>query len=666
MTASTPGPDGRPVLQRVVFPAHADNQDLALYLDPESWASVSTQEDPTNDLARRRGFGPANGDRTPLRLTEVGGRSYLRGRRSLELPAHASVSLATYFNAFPASYWSAWTSLTEVTLRVRTLGAGTVIVFRSNARGVAQRVDAVGVQGESVTEFDLPFTSFLDGGWLWFDLVAGEDPMHLVEAEWLAPIGHTPRSTGTATIAITTMNRAAYCSALLTAIGSDPEALTVLDRVIVVDQGSTPLRRHPSYPNAERALGGRLEVIEQPNLGGSGGFSRGMLETARAGDSEYVLLLDDDAAIEPEGIRRAVAFANHAREPMIVGGHMLDMFDRTKLHAFAEGIRWSSFMWGPTTPTRHDLGEANLRQTPWLHRRYDVDYNGWWMSLIPVSVVEAIGLSLPVFIKWDDAEYSLRASEHGVPTVTLPGAAVWHVSWVDKDDSHDWQAFYHARNRLIAALLHSPEPRGGRLARANLADDLKHLLTMDYATVALRHEAIRNVFRGPERLHGELASTLERVRSIGAEFPEWDVIRDPARLTAVPTRSDASDGASVATTAGPRGLGLATWLLLQVIRHAFVRPSPDATARPASRLAYADARWFEVPNHDSVLISNAEGSGATWHVRDPRQFRRQLIASVRLNLAYRRHWDRLRRRYRAALPALVSPGEWQRTFDARR
>ena len=55
------------------------------------------------------------------------------------------------------------------------------------------------------------------------------------------------------------------------------------------------------------ALGSKLRVIEQPNLGGSGGFSRAMSEAVSRGDSDYVLLLDDDVVCELEGILRAVA-----------------------------------------------------------------------------------------------------------------------------------------------------------------------------------------------------------------------------------------------------------------------------------------------------------------------------------------------------------------------
>ena len=68
----------------------------------------------------------------------------------------------------------------------------------------------------------------------------------------------------------------------------------------------------------------------------------------------------------------------------------------------------------------HNLGHHNLRNTPWLHRRVDVDYNGWWMCLIPTTVIKEIGLSLPLFLKWDDAEYGLRAKAAGFATVSFP------------------------------------------------------------------------------------------------------------------------------------------------------------------------------------------------------------------------------------------------------
>ena len=231
------------VIQRVIFPEHGDPQSLPLYLDPEDWTFERSGDDAALQLARARGFSPDDQARYALRLTNNNGLSWLTGRRSLRLPPAATVSLASYFNAFPASYWAAWTSLESVRLRVRTAGAGHIIVFRSNARGVVQRVDGIEVSGDETSEFELPLESYLDGGWLWFDLIAGDESFELVQADWVAPDGASPRSTGTATVSITTLNRGDYCTKLLREIGDDAETSAVLDRVLVVDQGSQPTSR---------------------------------------------------------------------------------------------------------------------------------------------------------------------------------------------------------------------------------------------------------------------------------------------------------------------------------------------------------------------------------------------------------------------------------------
>ena len=146
---------------------------------------------------------------------------------------------------------------------------------------------------------------------------------------------------------------------------------------------------------------------------------------------------------------------------------MFDLHDRNVLHTLGEVV--NPYIIGPAEPNsdqemRHNFAQRNLRDTPWMHRRVDVDYNGWWMCMIPTEVIREIGLSLPVFIKWDDTEYGVRAKAAGFNTVSLPGSAVWHVSWIDKDDLVGWQSYFHTRNRFIYALLHSPYEFGGGLA----------------------------------------------------------------------------------------------------------------------------------------------------------------------------------------------------------
>ena len=142
-----------------------------------------------------------------------------------------------------------------------------------------------------------------------------------------------------------------------------------------------------------------------------------------------------------------------------------------------------------------------------------------------------IGLSLPLFIKWDDSEFGLRAKAAGYPTVTFPGAAVWHVPWTDKNDALDWQSYFHQRNRFVAALLHSPFPHGGRMVRESLNHQVKHLVSMQYSTVELRLQALEDVLPGPGGLHDALGTRLGEVRAFVKQFP------DAADSRATPTRS---------------------------------------------------------------------------------------------------------------------------------
>ncbi|MFC0682050.1 glycosyltransferase [Lysobacter korlensis] len=600
--------------------------------------------------------GPGRMELLPLYVAQDAGSAtgaLVDGRSRLRVPALGTASLQSYFNAFPAGYWQHATPLSRVLLEVRSSGTGTVTVSRSDGDGAATVVERRTVDGEAArTVFDLPLEGFDTGGWYWIDLEAGADGLTLESADWsAAEDSDAPRSMS---VVITTYNRPDSCVELLDALASEARVVSSIDRIFLVDQGTSKVADAAGYGEVAAAHGGRLVPIDQPNLGGSGGFSRGMVELLRRQESGYLMLLDDDIALEPEGALRALQFARYATEPTIVGGHMFDFNHPLTLHAFGEVVDRRTFNWGPPDPdhTRHDFTAAGLGETPWLHRRHEVDFNGWWMCLIPRPILEELGLSMPYFIKWDDAEYGLRALSRGHRTVSLPGAAVWHVSWLDKDDSRDWQSFFHSRNRLVSALIHSPTRRGGTLVVESLGLDLKHLLFMQYYAVRLRQEAIRDVLAGPSTLEGALRTRLPWTRSVAAEYGEMRVIRSDADLEGGRSRELS------ATEPRPSKLGLIAWLVKTVTRH-FLPVARRADRTPV-RLTRSAARWWRVPRYDDVLVPLADGTGSALYRRDPKRFRSELRSSVLLHLRLILRWRRLRRDYRAAAGSLFSVAAWER------
>src|SRR5690606_7257426 len=102
-----------------------------------------------------------------------------------------------------------------------------------------------------------------------------------------------PRRGGEVILSITTMDKPEYCVATPATLAGSAELAAADVGVQVVDQGTRKVADRPGFGDVAAALGDRLRIVDQPNLGGSGGFSRGMLETLDAG-ADAVLICDDD------------------------------------------------------------------------------------------------------------------------------------------------------------------------------------------------------------------------------------------------------------------------------------------------------------------------------------------------------------------------------------
>ncbi len=582
-------------------------------------------------------------------------RAHAPSRTTLEIGSESEVSFATYFNAFPASYWRRWSTLETVVLRVELTGSARVDVYRSKATGARITVGGAEVSGgdshePAVAEFEIGLDPFEDGGWIWFDITT-DSAVTVRRAGWYA----AQPAPGRAKIAIgiPTFNRPADCVNALRALTSDPLVDEVIGAVIVPDQGVRKVRDHPGFDEAAALLGDRLSVHDQPNLGGSGGYSRVMYEALKNTDCEQILFMDDDIRIEPDSILRALAMNRFAKAPTLVGGQMLNLQEPSHLHIMGEVVNPENFMWtaAPHAEYDHDFAKYPLAESEELHRRIDADYNGWWMCMIPRAVAEELGQPLPLFIKWDDADYGLRAAEHGYGTVTLPGAAIWHMAWSDKDDAIDWQAYFHLRNRLVVAAMHWDGNVRGLLG-SSIKATIKHLLCLEYSTVAIQTKAMADFLAGPEHIFSILESALPEVHRMRKEFP--DAVVFPG-ATALPAPS----GKSRKKTKIPVSPPAIALRLVRGLLHQLKEADPAHHERPQLNVATQDARWFLLSSVDGVTVTTADGRGVVYRQRDRAKMIALLRQSLRQHVRLARKFNRLRRTYREALPVLASKQKWE-------
>ncbi|WP_370247743.1 glycosyltransferase [Nocardioides sp.] len=268
------------------------------------------------------------------------------------------------------------------------------------------------------------------------------------------------------------------------------------DLVLVVDNGSTDatpalLDRHP--------LAG-LRTITQANLGGAGGFHRGVAEAMAAGAAR-IWLIDDDVVPAPDCLAQLLAHD----EPCLISVRE-DLTGALVEKAATRFDLRRPWVIKPKTGMVEDAG-SRAALAP-LTPVENVAFEGF---LVHRDVVARIGLPDPAFfIFYDDVDYALRARRAGYRIRAVRDAVL--VRQLDFDQQHDlagWKGYYMYRNLFVvhrrygenvlvrlkpwlitlAVLLLAPL-RGGRAEARNVVRALRDSAALRELTPAARPGAV--------------------------------------------------------------------------------------------------------------------------------------------------------------------------------
>jgi galactofuranosylgalactofuranosylrhamnosyl-N-acetylglucosaminyl-diphospho-decaprenol beta-1,5/1,6-galactofuranosyltransferase len=553
-----------------------------------------------------------------------------RGRRALMLPRGAMIRTDTYFNSFYESYWREYTSLQHLVLRLRVRGCGVVRLYRRTRGYETMLLDERDFSGESSVEIAVSGGE----GLLYFEIEARASGLGLHGAEWLGRAVE-PRPVRLAAC-ICTFNRPAQLLRNLSRLFADRSAAACVQRVFVVDQGREKVRDHPEY---DFVAGEKLHLVEQENYGGAGGFTRCLLEAKSDGAATHVLLMDDDVVFEPESIVRAAAFLSLARSAVAVAGHMLD---RSRPRELVEcGSRYLPEHLRIDEPRRRRV-DSREGLTAFLEPEAR-HYGGWWFYAFPLATLERAGLPLPLFLRGDDVEFGCRLFHGGVPTLALPGVAVWHESFEAK--ARSWHPFYELRNLLIAGALHFPHTPARAVARPFFSRLLDELLTFDYYEAWLMCEAAAAYLRGPLALHKPDSRLHQRLISMRAELGVQATPRDAV----LPPLSESLP---------PTGR-LRRWRL--ILRN-LLRSSPSLESAPERTLSGGE-QWYDLADADVAAVEEPRRSEYVVLRRSRRHFVRLMLRASWLALRLFVRHRRVARAWRTAAPDLASPPFWKKYLN---
>lgn len=349
----------------------------------------------------------------------------------------------TYLNALFPHVWAHFADIGDIGVVCVATGSFQIEIVAVSADEVETVLVRENCSGDGTDPFAVwSGLSHECEGRLYLRLLAlGDLTIHTLSWATDVPPKHEP----SLSIGLCTFNREPELAATLSAIAHQRKRTPEIRSVYVVNQG-------PTFTNA--AILGEIskpdvQMIEQPNLGGCGGFTRSMFETISADEqTTHHLLMDDDIVLDPRVLDKVLHFLRYADQKTAIGGQMLEVENPTLLYEAGGRLHPQLFV----TPVAQNTQIGHPSALEIFSKTPEIDYNAWWFCVLPVSAIQEIGLPPPFFIRGDDIEYGCRLSASSFKTIPLPGCPVWHESFSRKDA--DWMMYYVFRNRIFLTYLY--------------------------------------------------------------------------------------------------------------------------------------------------------------------------------------------------------------------
>ncbi len=409
---------------------------------------------------------------------------YARGGKFCEeglfIPAGECASLDCYFNCLSYTKHLKYTSAEEISLSLSLAGEATVSlsIYDGKEEKIILTEDFPGGECTLRTSLlDLP----TDGAILYPKIHAKSDVILTSGNYFTDTENEAPRIA----IAICTYKREESVRNNLKILAA--AKIPFIERVFVIDNGGTL--------DADELSDDLIHIVKNKNYGGSGGFTRGIIEAYDAGYS-HVILMDDDIVIFEESLARMTRFVSILKDPYKKSAFSAAMLPPTKPYMQVEmGARFN----GEIIVSHGQQVDVRERETLINNLAYDEinEYGAWWCYLMPLTNVDKFGLPYPFFIKFDDVEYGTRCVSKTAPVITMNGVAVAHEEFDNKYNMY--LEYYLIRNQLITTAVNNTRSTLGCIKRL-IKNCALHMFSYRYSLMPVIFRAYNDLLKGPDFL----------------------------------------------------------------------------------------------------------------------------------------------------------------------
>lgn len=413
--------------------------------------------------------------------------------------------------------------------------------------------------------------------------------------------------------------------------------------MFVIDNGRTL--------DAEALSEEGVTVLPNPNVGGSGGFARGMMEAMKHDENfTHVLLMDDDVSISTESLRRTfnlLSLATGKYKNAFINGAMLVAEEPNRQFEDVSYVVNS----GAYASVKSNKYYMDQQQYIVRNEHIDVEipkaYGAWWFSCIPVSAIDQVGLPLPLFVRCDDVEYGMRAKPI---YMTMNGICVWHDGFMGRSRA-SVDSYQYVRNFLIMIAMTDCSSQDLFMLRMERALRLQ-LRVMSYDAADLILDGIADYLKGPDyfaSLNGE--EVIKRNAKKNEKLVPLDELAEPYRNVSYNKRLLGDQSRIKPLLKLMRTLPYDRHLLPDVL----LRDTPEAVFY--SGLSILSPRT--IGTKTLVAIDLEGNQGAVRHM-DRERYQQIMDRWKALKSELKERGDEVRAAYKEAQPYLTSTEFWEK------
>ncbi len=392
-----------------------------------------------------------------------------------------------------------------------------------------------------------------------------------------------------------------------------------------------------------------IELVPNDNTGGSGGYTRGMIEAIN--DTDYnpthVLLMDDDVMVLPESFIRTYTFLALLKkdyDERYLSGAMI-FYEHMNIQHEDIGYVHDDGSYGPNKPDYAlHTWDAVLNNAQEI-KYHDNSYAGWWYCCVPVKKIDRQHLPIPLFIRGDDVEFSLA---NNAEFLSLNGICIWHRGFSTKFNACLELYMVH-RNSLIIQAMSSICPGIDFVKRID-GFFWKELSRLAYNNCELLLDALEEFCNGPEFLYepnGEQimkahAKKNEVMLPAGSEYPDIPI-----------------DYGSIYR---PAEKPLTEKELKRYKKTCNGQTLPDYMLKDTVAVIAYD--WYDDPAKQymakAILAVNPHDHTAHLRKRDKARFKQLVARQKRVMAYYKAHRTEIEARYRKSAKVLKTESFWRK------